>query len=185
MSATLESEREAFFLFPGVACRSSLSRRERSWLRRDALAEQEVFGMHLSDVEALRKVFDAIDLDKSGTIETTELREALEKAGKKPTDEQVRRLLFGSLPAQSEAQAGLPRPVPHPTPATPSRSGQDCSGKVCENERGQVRDACRCTLYPASSELQTGDGWGRSLSLCSRAPRLARLAACRLRSSKR
>ena len=45
--------------------------------------------MHLSDVEALRKVFDAIDLDKSGTIETTELREALEKAGKKPTDEQV------------------------------------------------------------------------------------------------
>ena len=46
--------------------------------------------MHLSDVEALRKVFDAIDLDKSGTIETTELREALEKAGKKPTDEQVK-----------------------------------------------------------------------------------------------
>ena len=59
--------------------------------------------MHLSDVEALRKVFDAIDLDKSGTIETTELREALEKAGKKPTDEQVTRSSAYS-PAISEAR---------------------------------------------------------------------------------
>ena len=55
--------------------------------------EQDVFGMHLTDVIQLRKVFDEIDLDKSGTIETSEFREALIKAGKRPTEEQIRTVL--------------------------------------------------------------------------------------------
>ena len=49
--------------------------------------------MDLADVESLRKAFDSIDLDHSGTIEHTELREALLKAGKKPTDAQCKTVL--------------------------------------------------------------------------------------------
>lgn len=49
--------------------------------------------MHLTDVVQLRKIFDEIDADKSGTIETTELSAALKKAGKNPTNEQVKKLL--------------------------------------------------------------------------------------------
>ena len=55
--------------------------------------EQEVFGMHLKDVESLRKKFDEIDTDGSGTIESSELRVALERCGKRPTDKQVRVML--------------------------------------------------------------------------------------------
>ena len=40
--------------------------------------EQEVFGMHLKDVESLRKKFDEIDTDGGGTIDSTELRVALD-----------------------------------------------------------------------------------------------------------
>lgn len=49
--------------------------------------------MHLNDIEQLKKVFENIDVDKSGTIDTTELRAALEKAGKKPTDAEVKTVI--------------------------------------------------------------------------------------------
>ena len=40
-----------------------------------------------------------------------------------------------------------------------------------------MRDACRCTLYPASSELQTGDGggpWSSQPALTHALPRASR-----------
>ena len=49
--------------------------------------------MHLTEVEEVRKVFDSIDTDKSGLIEDRELREALIKAGKKPSNEQIKGVL--------------------------------------------------------------------------------------------
>ena len=49
--------------------------------------------MHLTDVDALRKIFDEIDTDKSGTIECDELLQALKKAGKNPSNDQVKKLL--------------------------------------------------------------------------------------------
>ena len=107
--------------------------------------------MHLSDVEALRKVFDAIDLDKSGTIETTELREALEKAGKKPTDEQVKG-------ARSEPFAGhiggpggpsAPRASPHTGHPLALRSRL-----FWESMRKRTRaGARRLPLYPVPRQL--------------------------------
>ena len=71
----------------------ALERKAVRQRRKSRELEQDVFGMHLSDVVQLRKVFDEIDLDKSGTIETSEFREALIKAGKRPTDEQIRTVL--------------------------------------------------------------------------------------------
>ena len=58
--------------------------------RKSRELEQDAFGMHLTDVEQLRKLFESIDTDKSGTIEVTELRDALIKAGKQPTEQQCR-----------------------------------------------------------------------------------------------
>ena len=49
--------------------------------------------MHLTDIEALKKVFDSIDTDGSGAIDMSELRSALEKAGKKPTEEQIKAVI--------------------------------------------------------------------------------------------
>lgn len=46
--------------------------------------------MHIEDVAQLRKVFKDIDTDGSGAIDNTELREALQKAGKTPTDPQIK-----------------------------------------------------------------------------------------------
>ena len=40
-------------------------------------------GMRVTDVEKLRKNFDSIDTDGSGTIEVDELNMALKLAGKK------------------------------------------------------------------------------------------------------
>jgi hypothetical protein len=64
----------------------------RDWS--EACTIGHIFGMvDLTDVVHLRKIFDDIDTDKSGTIETSELAAALKKAGKYPTDEQVKELL--------------------------------------------------------------------------------------------
>jgi len=53
--------------------------------------EQEVFGMHITDVEKLKKIFAEIDTDGSGELDTSELRAALEKCkpGEKITNLQV------------------------------------------------------------------------------------------------
>ena len=40
-------------------------------------AEQEVFGMHIPDLDSLKKVFDEFDDDNSGTIDAAELQRAL------------------------------------------------------------------------------------------------------------
>lgn len=55
--------------------------------------EQEVFGMHITDKEKLKKIFDQIDKDGSGELDVGELRTALEKTkpGETITDLQVSR----------------------------------------------------------------------------------------------
>lgn len=50
--------------------------------------EQEVFGMHLTDLAKNREIFDEIDEDKSGSIDRNELGVALKKTGKNPDDYQ-------------------------------------------------------------------------------------------------
>ena len=50
---------------------------------------QDVFGMLEADVAALKRYFRAIDVDDSGSIDVSELKKALERAGKRPTDAQV------------------------------------------------------------------------------------------------
>ena len=57
--------------------------------RRSRDMEQDVFGMRVTDVEKLRKNFDSIDTDGSGTIEVDELNMALKLAGKKVSTKQV------------------------------------------------------------------------------------------------
>jgi len=61
--------------------------------RKSRELEQLVFGMGLRDVDKLRKIFDEIDEDKSGSIDCKELGQALVRTGKAPTREQVKRLL--------------------------------------------------------------------------------------------
>ena len=56
-------------------------------------AEQQVFGMHLTDRDKLKSKFDEIDDDKSGYIESSELRQALVAAGLQPTDDQLKQLI--------------------------------------------------------------------------------------------
>ena len=88
--------------------------------------------MNVMEVGALRKIFDEIDEDKSGTIEVGELKDALVKAGKKPTEAQVKKLLLtydssgtGSLSFEDyrkmiadwdkfEDQMAAPAPAPAP-----------------------------------------------------------------------
>jgi len=57
--------------------------------------EQEVFGMHITDKDKLRKVFNEIDTDGSGELDTAELRSALEKCkpGEKISNVQVEKRL--------------------------------------------------------------------------------------------
>ena len=55
--------------------------------------EQDVFGMHLKDVESLKKKFDEIDVDGSGAISADELKQALVKVGKNPSDDEVKAML--------------------------------------------------------------------------------------------
>lgn len=61
---------------------SSLSQTMDRQRRKSREMEQAVFGMNLTDVEKLRKIFNAIDEDGSGSIDADELRIALHKAGK-------------------------------------------------------------------------------------------------------
>lgn len=49
--------------------------------------------MNMMESDQLKKIFDEIDEDKSGTIEVTELRAALTKAGKQATDAQVKKII--------------------------------------------------------------------------------------------
>jgi len=55
--------------------------------------EQEVFGMHITDKAKLKKVFDEIDTDKSGELDVSELRAALQKCkpGETITNNQVKK----------------------------------------------------------------------------------------------
>jgi len=56
--------------------------------------ENAVFGMHLTEVNGLRKIFERIDLDGNGHLDAFELRTALHKAGKiGVTHEKVGRVL--------------------------------------------------------------------------------------------
>lgn len=49
--------------------------------------------MFLNDVTELRKKFNEIDKDGSGSIDMTELRELLDKVGKKPNETQIKALI--------------------------------------------------------------------------------------------
>lgn len=60
--------------------------------RKSRELETQVFGMDLTDVDKLRKIFDSIDEDKSGSIDPEELGIALQKAGKNPTRELLKKL---------------------------------------------------------------------------------------------
>ena len=61
--------------------------------RKSRELEDEVFGMSLNDVDKLQKVFNEIDSDGNGYIDTNELKSALQKAGQNPTDEQCKAVL--------------------------------------------------------------------------------------------
>jgi len=61
--------------------------------RKSRELEQDIFGMHLTDVEKLRTIFNAIDIDKNGHLDERELGAALVKAGKSVSNELVRTLL--------------------------------------------------------------------------------------------
>jgi hypothetical protein len=75
------------------ATNAELGKKVTRQRRKSRDLEQQVFGMHMTDVDALRKVFDEIDTDKSGSIEATELLAALKRAGKNPSNDQVKTLL--------------------------------------------------------------------------------------------
>jgi len=71
----------------------SLVRSMERQRRKSRELEQEIFGMHITDVKQLQDIFDNIDEDHSGSIDATELMNALMKAGKTPSKEQVKKLL--------------------------------------------------------------------------------------------
>jgi len=71
----------------------SLVRSMERQRRKSRELEQEIFGMHITDVKRLQDIFDNIDEDHSGSIDATELMNALMKAGKTPSKEQVKKLL--------------------------------------------------------------------------------------------
>jgi len=74
--------------------------------RKSREMEQDIFGMHLTDVIELRKSFDEIDLDGSGFVDRSELLVALQKTGKAPTEPELDFILgrFGTLPATLESE---------------------------------------------------------------------------------
>jgi len=61
--------------------------------RKSRELEQNIFGMHLTDISKLREIFNQIDIDNSGSIDEKELELALHKADKKVTRAQAKRLL--------------------------------------------------------------------------------------------
>jgi len=71
----------------------SLVRSMERQRRKSRELEQEIFGMHITDVKQLQEIFDNIDEDHSGSIDATELTNALMKAGKTPSREQVKQLV--------------------------------------------------------------------------------------------
>ena len=77
--------------------------------RRSRELENQIFGMQLTDVDLLKKKFDEIDIDHSGSIDTTELREALLKVGKTPTDDQVK-LMIKKFDADGNGTLEVGRP---------------------------------------------------------------------------
>jgi Ca2+-binding EF-hand superfamily protein len=46
-------------------------------------------GLSDEELEAARKIFDAVDADGSGMIDVDELKEALGQSGREPTDAEV------------------------------------------------------------------------------------------------
>jgi len=70
---------------------SSLTRQRRKSRELD----DQVFGVGVGaqDWEKVKKLFDEIDTDGSGSISTDELKEALKRAGKTPTNDQIKKLL--------------------------------------------------------------------------------------------
>jgi len=71
----------------------SLVRSMERQRRKSRELEQEIFGMHITDVKQLQDIFDNNDEDHSGSKDATELMNALMKAGKTPSKEQVKKLL--------------------------------------------------------------------------------------------
>ena len=114
--------------------------------------------MHLSDVEALRKVFDAIDLDKSGTIETTELREALEKAGKKPTDEQVRSCFRALRRPYRRPRRALRGPFLTPHRPPPRAQVKTVLGKYAKTNEGRCETPAAVPCTPPALSFRRGMG---------------------------
>jgi hypothetical protein len=69
---------------------SSALERQR---RKSRELEREIFGMGITDLTRLRRIFDEIDEDHSGSISAKELGAALIRAGKMPTREQTKLLV--------------------------------------------------------------------------------------------
>ena len=63
----------------------------RQRIRSRELEKQLFGGLLKADHDKIHDVFTEIDTDNSGTLEASELRQALEKSGKTCTDQQVRR----------------------------------------------------------------------------------------------
>ena len=49
--------------------------------------------MHITDLDSLKKVFDDFDVDSSGAIDKNELENALRRAKKNPTKDQLQDLI--------------------------------------------------------------------------------------------
>ena len=76
-----------------TASTEELEKKTTKQRRKSRELEDEVFGMSLNDVDKLQKVFNEIDSDGNGYIDTNELKSALQKAGQNPTDEQCKAVL--------------------------------------------------------------------------------------------
>lgn len=55
--------------------------------------EEAMFGLEADEIAEARKIFDAVDKDGSGKIDTSELKEAMQASGREATDEDVKALM--------------------------------------------------------------------------------------------
>ncbi len=53
-----------------------------------------IVGLEVDEIAEARKIFDAVDKDGSGKIDSSELKEAMQQSGKDPSDEEVPSYLF-------------------------------------------------------------------------------------------
>jgi plastin-1 len=59
----------------------------------DKQEQDNDFGLEADEIAEARKIFDAVDKDGSGKIDSSELKEAMQQAGRDATDEDVRALM--------------------------------------------------------------------------------------------